>query len=1084
MSISRTTIMRGATGESYRRGQDIFLVSRRIGHYSAETDAFSGIVTVRAEIQDASGENHMTEVCISERSEKITFHTCDCPEAGEDPLHLCRHCVALLLKYISRRDLAGRNQRSKYALSDQVSTELIRSYSAGPADLLPAGSIELVPHLVIEGRRCLLELKIGDARKYIIKNLLDFYQAMQNHAYFEYGQSLSFQHERSAFAARSLPLLDYVMTLCDAYLTFFSFDQTRYLNVRVIRPLRAIPLSSADLGKLLTLMLGERIHVKAGNLYKKDLPVEEADPVLSVTLMPESSDKSWLISNLKPVTVLPVRERLWLLMEDRICLASPAYEKDMRPFLDLLPRLDGQPLHITQDMQQHFTGSVIKKLSSHVVLDTNGLDLVPFMPPETTFRFYLDLPEPGVVTCQAYAAYGDDSYPLTEETGKDQGYRDIAGEQAVLMRLQTLFDRVPKSLWQADFAITDNDQKVYQLLETGMDWLHMTGQVYVSDQMKQLRIISPPKAQIGVSVRSDLLDLTIRSDALPFGELSGILDSYRRRRKFYRLKSGEFLRLEDNALSVLSELADGLRLSDRQIRGESIQVPLYRAGYIDSVLEQRGEDVQSTRDKSFKSLIRKLKSVRDSDYEVPAQMSGILRDYQKTGYRWLMTITELGFGGILADDMGLGKTLQVITMLTAYKEAGEEARALIVCPSSLVYNWESEIGHFSPSLDVLLVTGSAPERAEKLLTWKDHDVVVTSYDMLKRDIDLYDGMDFRFQVIDEAQYIKNSRTQAAASVKKVHARTRFALTGTPIENRLSELWSIFDYLMPGFLYNYPAFKEELEQPIVELHDEIASARLRQMIRPFILRRMKKDVLKELPDKVERPVYAKLTDEQQRLYDANLMQLLQMLDGQSESAYRKGKLEILSALTRLRQVCCDPGLIYEDYRGGSAKLDTCLQLIDNAMAGGHRVLLFSQFTSMLDLIEKQLKKAHIDHYRLDGSTRSDERLKMVNSFNQSSVPVFLISLKAGGNGLNLTGADIVIHYDPWWNTAAQDQATDRSYRIGQDKNVMVYKLIARDTIEEKILALQEAKRALADEVISEELSGIAAFDKEELMAILR
>jgi SNF2 family DNA or RNA helicase len=562
------------------------------------------------------------------------------------------------------------------------------------------------------------------------------------------------------------------------------------------------------------------------------------------------------------------------------------------------------------------------------------------------------------------------------------------------------------------------------------------------------------------------------------------LDSYRRRRKFYRLKSGEFLRLEDNALSVLSELADGLRLSDKQLRGESIQVPLYRAGYIDSVLEQRGEDVQSTRDKLFKSLIRKLKSVRDSDYEVPAQMSGILRDYQKTGYRWLMTITDLGFGGILADDMGLGKTLQVITMLTAYKEAGQAARTLIVCPSSLVYNWESEIRHFSSSLDVLLVTGSAPERAQKLQTWMDHDVVVTSYDMLKRDIDLYEGMDFRFQVIDEAQYIKNSRTQAASSVKRVHARTRFALTGTPIENRLSELWSIFDYLMPDFLYNYTAFREELEQPIVELHDEIASARLRQMIRPFILRRMKKDVLKELPAKVERPVYAKLTDEQQKLYDANLMQLLQMLDGQSEAAYKKGKLEVLSALTRLRQVCCDPALIYENYRGGSAKLDTCLQLIDNAMAGGHRVLLFSQFTTMLDLIEKQLKKAHIDYYRLDGSTRSDERLQMVNSFNQSSVPVFLISLKAGGNGLNLTGADIVIHYDPWWNTAAQDQATDRSYRIGQDKNVMVYKLIARDTIEEKILALQDAKRALADEVISEELSGIAAFDKEELMAILR
>ena len=683
MAISRTTIMRQATGESYRRGQDIFLVSRRIGQYQAETDAFSGVITVRAEIQDASGDSHQTEVCISERADKITFHSCDCPEAGADPAHLCRHCVALLLKYISRRDLAGRNQSSRYALSDQMSAELIRSYAAGPADLQACGSIELVPCLVIEGNRYLLEFKIGSSKKYIIKNLLDFYQAMQNHAHFEYGQSLSFQHERGAFTSRSLPLLDFIMSLCDTYLTFFSFDQTRYLNVRILRPLRAIPLSSADLEKLLTLMLGSSLQIRFGNLDKKVLPVEEADPVLPVTLTRESSDKSWLINSLQAFTVLPARERLWLMTENRICLVSPEYEKDMRHFLDRLPRLGGQPLHVTQDMQTHFTGNVLKKISPHVALDTNGLDLAPFMPPETVFRFYLDLPEPGVVTCQAYAAYGDESYAVTEEADAGQGYRDLAAEQAVLLRLQTWFDRVPKALWQADFAITDNDQKVYQLLESGMDWLHMTGQVYVSDEMKQLKIISPPKAQIGVSVRSDLLDLTIRSDALPFGELSGILDSYRRRRKFYRLKSGEFLRLEDNALSVLSELADGLRLSDRQLRGESIQVPLYRAGYIDSVLEQRGEDVQSARDRLFKSLIRKLKSVRDSDYEVPAQMNGILRDYQKTGYRWLMTITELGFGGILADDMGLGKTLQVITMLTAYKEAGQEARALVVCPSSL-----------------------------------------------------------------------------------------------------------------------------------------------------------------------------------------------------------------------------------------------------------------------------------------------------------------------------------------------------------------------------------------------------------------
>ncbi len=1086
MAISRSTIMRYATGESYRRGQDIFLISHRIRGFSFSEDPFSDETVVRGSVLDASGDIHQAEVCVNEHADQIPFFSCDCEEASGDPSHLCRHSSALLLKYISRRDLAERNESVRHEASDRLSRDLIRAYAfsrpEGGDDEPLNGIISLEPTLIVEDRRCLLELKVGGRKKYIIRNLLDFYQALQHHDRVSYGKSLEFYHVREAFAEDSLPLLDFTMHLCDAYLTHFNFDQARYYNVRVLRAMRAMPLASADLHRLLTLMSGRSIQVKIEDL-KKDLAVVQADPALSMSLTPSESDRSWLIRCDK-VHVLPCREQLWLMTGERIYGTSPEYDRDMRIFLNRVPQLSDHPLRVSGGRQRSFTGSVLKKVAPHMLLDTHGLDLSPYMPPEALFRFYLDLPEPSVVTCQAYAAYDDESYALTETAGSDDSFRDLGAEHEVMTGIRKWFHRVPRDQWQADYAIVENDQEIFRLLEDGIPWLESHGQVYVSENMKQLKITSAPKAQIGVSVKSGLLDLTIRADALPYDELAAILESCRLRRKFYRLKSGEFLRLEDNALSVLSELSDGLRLTGRQLQAESISVPLFRAGYIDAVLEQQGEDIQSTRDKSFKAMIRKLKSVRDSDYEVPQGIRGTLRDYQKTGYRWLQTITDLGFGGILADDMGLGKTLQIITLLTAHREAGEDCRALVVCPASLVYNWESEISHFSPGLRTCLITGSAAEREEKIRNSADADVLITSYDLLKRDTDLYSGLSFRFQIIDEAQYIKNSRTQAASSVKKIHAGTRFALTGTPIENRLSELWSIFDYLMPGFLYSYQAFRENLEQPIVESHDEIASARLRQMIRPFILRRMKKDVLKELPAKIERPVYTKLTEMQQTLYDASLMQLLAALDQQSDSAFRRSKLEILSQLTRLRQICCDPALIYESYHGGSAKLETCLQLIDNAIAGGHRVLLVSQFTSMLDILQARLKKARIPCCRLDGSTRSDERLQLVNSFNRSDVPVFMISLKAGGNGLNLTGADIVIHYDPWWNTAAQDQATDRTYRIGQEKNVLVYKLIAGGTIEEKILELQEAKRALADEIISEELSGIAAFDREELMAILR
>ena len=450
--------------------------------------------------------------------------------------------------------------------------------------------------------------------------------------------------------------------------------------------------------------------------------------------------------------------------------------------------------------------------------------------------------------------------------------------------------------------------------------------------------------------------------------------------------------------------------------------------------------------------------------------------------------------------MGLGKTLQIITLLehakleaisktvdlteTASHTACPPPVSLIVCPSSLVYNWDSEIEHFAPNLKTLLITGTAQERQELLTHYADYDVLITSYDMLKRDIASYDNLHFHYQIIDEAQYIKNHRTQAARSVCSIHSVTRFALTGTPIENRLSELWSIFEYLMPGFLYPYAYFRSELEQPIVENKDQIAATRLQQLVRPFIMRRLKTDVLKELPDKLEHAVYAQMTDEQNKLYTANALKLQNDLEQQSDSMFKTSKIQILAELTKLRQLCCDPSLIYQNYHGGSAKLDTCIQLIENAMAGGHKILLFSQFTSMLDVIERRLKAERILYYRLDGSTKSEQRTRLVNAFNENKIPVFLISLKAGGTGLNLTGADIVIHYDPWWNAAAQNQATDRAHRIGQTHTVTVYKLIARHTIEEKILELQENKKALSDQILSEEGVTASHLTKEELLQILQ
>lgn len=347
----------------------------------------------------------------------------------------------------------------------------------------------------------------------------------------------------------------------------------------------------------------------------------------------------------------------------------------------------------------------------------------------------------------------------------------------------------------------------------------------------------------------------------------------------------------------------------------------------------------------------------------------------------------------------------------------------------------------------------------------------------------YEDINFEYQVLDEAQYIKNHSTTAAKAVKVLKSAHRFALTGTPIENRLSELWSIFDYLMPGFLYSYEVFRRELETLIVKYKDEDTSNRLRKMVAPFILRRLKGDVLKDLPDKIEEIRYAKLEGEQQQLYDAQVLHMKEMIVNQGAEDFQKNKLQILAELTKIRQICCDPELLFDKYGGSSTKRHACVELIQSAIEGEYKILVFSQFTSMLELLEQDLKKEKISYYKITGSTSKEKRVELVNEFNKDDTSVFLISLKAGGTGLNLTGADVVIHYGPWWNQAAQNQATDRAHRIGQTKIVSVYKLIAKDTIEEKIVKMQESKKDLAETILSGEMGDIGQMSKEEIMALL-
>ena len=1106
MAITRMTVIKASTDADYRKGQDIFLIDKRIKNFETDINTLTGTPMITATVLDADGSEHETQVSIDEDENQIVGSLCSCSDFYQSE-GLCCHCVAILLKYISRRHIQTSFPAKK---QNRIGQTLIESYihqSSGthyPAEASEAKVlIELEPILHKQYHKLSVDFKIGTGKKYVIKDLLEFARLIHQGELFQYGKNLKFFHEPEAFTTESRNMLAFIMQRIEEYEYHFHCVQDSTYRFQTMKALRYLPLSPTAVDMFLNMMIGHTLQFDLDD-HIRPIYVTDGDPELTLELKAEDSDTYHL--TIEDCLILSGARTFWILKDKILYRCSEAFKKDMQPYLTELNRQKVREITLSEKQLRPFYGSVLKHLEAHTDFHTEGVDLTDYEPPEAHFSIYLDNPAENIISCTAYARYGEETFSLATPISCEDGFRDASMENRILTAIQTYFQPAAVSgnedspVADADFIISHDDQAAFLFLEQGLPHFYELAEVFISSNMKRIRILSAPRTAVGVSVSNGLLEIDIHSDSLPYEELAGILNSYRRRQKYYKLKSGEFLKLENNSLSVLSELVDGLRLSEQAIRGGRISVPLYRASYIDAVLTSHNSDIQSHRDRYFKSLIRDMKSVADSDYEVPDAMKPILRDYQKTGYRWLCTIAQLGFGGILADDMGLGKTLQIITLLeharleaisktvdltdTASHTACPPPVSLIVCPSSLIYNWDSEIEHFAPNLKTLLITGTAQERQELLTHYADYDVLITSYDMLKRDIASYDNLHFHYQIIDEAQYIKNHRTQAARSVCSIHSVTRFALTGTPIENRLSELWSIFEYLMPGFLYPYAYFRSELEQPIVENKDQIAATRLQQLVRPFIMRRLKTDVLKELPDKLEHAVYAQMTDEQNKLYTANTLKLQKDLEQQSDSMFKTSKIQILAELTKLRQLCCDPSLIYQNYHGGSAKLDTCIQLIENAMAGGHKILLFSQFTSMLDVIERRLKAERILYYRLDGSTKSEQRTRLVNAFNENKIPVFLISLKAGGTGLNLTGADIVIHYDPWWNAAAQNQATDRAHRIGQTHTVTIYKLIARHTIEEKILELQENKKTLSDQILSEKGVTASQLTKEELLQILQ
>jgi superfamily II DNA or RNA helicase len=550
-------------------------------------------------------------------------------------------------------------------------------------------------------------------------------------------------------------------------------------------------------------------------------------------------------------------------------------------------------------------------------------------------------------------------------------------------------------------------------------------------------------------------------------------------RRLVQLEDGTYAPIDpDKVGDVLTRMAEIYATS-----GMKDKLPLSQAGRVQDLLKMVDNAKVSA---SAKTLFAKIEDIDEiPSVAKPRTLKADLRPYQKDGFSWLVFLHELNSGGILADDMGLGKTIQTIALLLWSKSKYKRKLNLVVAPTSVVPNWQREIAKFAPGLKTVVWQG--PNRSQNAPELEKADVMITSYALLRRDEELLQALDLRYVILDEAQHIKNPMSQTARSAKKLSSERRLALTGTPIENRLSELWSIFDFVSPGLLGQLKTFEERIARPI-DRGDMETAQRLRATIKPFVMRRLKRDVAADLPDKIEQEMIVPLAEEQAKLYKQVLGQVRKsVLSEVEKKGVSKAQIQILAALTRLRQVACDPRLMklpdtnFE--ADDSGKLGALREIIDEAVDGNHRVLVFSQFVEMLNHIRAALDADGVQYEYLDGSTK--DRIDRVDRFNEdTSVPVFLISLKAGGTGLNLTGADTVVHFDPWWNPAVEDQATDRAHRIGQTKNVNVYKLIAAGTVEEKILELSAKKRELVSNVLSTEgspLKGLTKADVENLFS---
>ena len=1042
---------------------------------------------------------------ISVNNGEIDDITCNCQDYYNH-YGVCKHTLATIMtfaeneKYIEKfskqdKKINNRNNNLQYRnfrqLVNTFYNEEIDEIDKDEKELKNKGTIQIEPKVIYD--RFLgdikVEFKIGNKRMYKIKNLSEFYTRMLEKENYKYGEKLQFVHTKEMFDEESQILLQFLLKYAEIIKYANSNSNSNYRYYGKALSETSILLGNTGIDELFEILKNKEVEFQKDYSTQKILFADD-NPQISFTLKKIEDDKYIILPNTEifNVNILKGKEYKYILDTNKLYRCSKEFENTNLKLLEFFRQNYMTEISLGKEELTQLFSIIIPKVKAAIKMENmSEKEIEQYKPKELNVKVYLDFDEQDYLVADVLFGYDDNEFNPLDEKVKLNFPRNLIQESKALNLFRKtgfMFDK--KNL---RFILPNND-KIYEFLSEDINIYMKKFEVLVTEKFKSKQIRQAKMGNIGVRVENNLLSIDLKNLDIDIKELEKIIEKYQLKKKYYRLKDGSFLNLEENKeIDFLDKLVTGMNIDYKELEEGEVRLPVYRSLYLNQLLKNK-TGMQVTKNSEYKKIVGDLdKEHLEDEIVIPKRLDNVLRYYQKIGFKWLKILDSYKFGGILADDMGLGKTIQMLSVIVDYVENAknmdlEKRASLVVSPSSLTLNWLNEANKFTENLNILVIRGTLSERKRQIKEIDKYDLVITSYDLLKRDIELYKEKDYKFRYIiaDEAQYLKNSSTQNAKSIKQMKADTRYALTGTPIENSLAELWSIFDFIMPGYLFTYKKFKNMYETPIVKENSEKAMAKLKMLIEPFVLRRNKKEVLTELPDKTITVLNNEMGEEQRNIYLTYLAQAKQdLLQEIQLNGYEKSHIQILAALTRLRQICCHPSLFIKDYREGSSKLDQCIEIIKDAIEGGHKILLFSGYTSMFPIIEQELKIRKINYYKLTGSTKVDERVKMVDEFNNNpDIKIFLISLKAGGTGLNLTGADMVIHYDPWWNISTENQATDRAYRIGQKNNVQVYKLITKNSIEEKIYELQQKKSELVDNMLSTKTSFINKLSKEEIM----